>query len=651
MSRLLPSECKPQPLTGNASAALIRYVLRKGYHIIASILRSVVESTPEGSAIGGCGQQCLKYSTLLDCMERAGRALRALQIERSDRVVTVLPDGPEAALTFLSVASAAICAPLNPKYSQAEFRFYLEDLGAKALIVEAGAESKIIEVAHKMGIRVVHLIRRPDRGTAGFELDSPGLSEPGPDAESEDTALMLHTSGSTSRPKLVPLSHRNLCLSARNIADSLGLSKADRCLNIMPLFHIHGLIGAVLSSLFSGACVICTPGFSPIHFFDWFVEFHPTWYTAVPSMHQMIVARAGARRDAISTSKLRFIRSSSSALAPKLKAGLEDVFQVPVVEAYGMTEASHQMAINPLPPGVRKPGSVGLPSGCEITILDDNGNELPQDSVGAVAIRGPSVMRGYEANPEANAASFTRGWLRTGDEGRIDQDGYLFLTGRIKEIINRGGEKISPREIDEVLLAHPAIAEAMAFSVPHGTLGEDVGAAIVLREGFQAGGMEIREFAAARLADFKVPRKIVFLAELPKGPTGKPQRIGLAERLGLTRSSAAKSTPAFTIEALAASTPEEKLTAEVPPVVVFSSTVAYRAPRTLEEGVLCRLFAEVLGVERVGIDDDFFDMGGHSVTGIQLANRILAELGWELPFRKLLDWPTVSQLASNGRDR
>jgi acyl-CoA synthetase (AMP-forming)/AMP-acid ligase II len=258
---------------------------------------------------------------------------------------------------------------------------------------------------------------------------------------------------------MVPLTQANLCSSTRNIAASLRLSAEDRCLNVMPLFHIHGLVGALLSSIAAGSSVVCTPGFHSLHFFDWFEEFQPTWYTAVPTMHQAILSRAVQNRGIHSRSRLYFIRSCSSSLPPKLMAELEDEFQVPVVEAHGMTEASHQISINPFPPGVRMPGSVGLPAGCEIAVLDEGGAFLPAGEIGAVAIRGPNVTHGYENNVEANESSFRGGWFRTGDQGKLDSGGYLFLTGRTKEIINRGGEKISPREVDEVLLGHPAVAK------------------------------------------------------------------------------------------------------------------------------------------------------------------------------------------------
>ena len=318
-----------------------------------------------------------------------------------------------------------------------------------------------------------------------------------------------------------------------NIKTTLALTGEDVCLNIMPLFHIHGLIAATLASLRAGAQVSCSPGFNALKFFAWFDEVRPTWYTAVPTMHQAILARAERNREVLGRSRLRFIRSSSASLPAPVMLELEKTFGVPVIESYGMTEAAHQMASNPLPPRPRKPGSVGIAAGPEVAILDGDGEVLGVGEVGEVSIRGPNVTLGYEANPEANAKAFTNGWFRTGDQGLLDEDGYLRLTGRLKELINRGGEKISPLEVDEVLMVHPAVAQVVTFGIPHEKLGEEVGAAVVLREGQTATERELRDFAATRLADFKVPRKIVLLSEIPKGATGKLQRIGLASKLGL----------------------------------------------------------------------------------------------------------------------
>jgi acyl-CoA synthetase (AMP-forming)/AMP-acid ligase II len=346
-------------------------------------------------------------------------------------------------------------------------------------------------------------------------------------------ALVLHTSGTTSRPKIVPLTQRNLCVSADHVRRALALGPADLCLNVMPLFHIHGLVASVLATLAAGAAVVCTPGFKTLRFFAWLDQFAPTWYTAVPTMHQAILARAPRNPEIVGRARLRLVRSSSAALPPRVMRELERLFGCPVIEAYGMTEAAHQIASNPLPPRARRPGSVGTAAGPEVAVMDAEGRLLASGETGEVVIRGANVVRGYQSNPEADARAFTAGWFRTGDQGVLDPDGYLTLTGRLKEIINRGGEKVAPLEVDNVLSAHPAVAQALTFAMPHPRLGEEVAAAIVLRPGESAGEEQIQAFAAEHLAEFKVPRRIVFLDAIPKGPTGKLQRIGLAERLGL----------------------------------------------------------------------------------------------------------------------
>jgi oxalate---CoA ligase len=344
---------------------------------------------------------------------------------------------------------------------------------------------------------------------------------------------VLHTSGTTSRPKIVPLTARNITASAQNIAASLRLTAADRCLNVMPLFHIHGLIAATLSTISAGGSIVCTPGFNAMKFFGWMEEARPTWYTAVPTMHQAILTRAGRNAEIIKANPLRFVRSSSASLPVPVLKELEAVFGAPVIEAYGMTEASHQMASNQLPPGKRKPGAVGAAAGPEVAIMAEDGTILPQGATGEVVIRGENVTLGYKNNPKANAENWTNGWFRTGDQGVMDEDGFLTINGRLKEIINRGGEKVSPREVDDVLMEHPAVAQAVAFALPHDKLGEEVAAVIVLKEGQQADARAIRDFAAQSLAAFKVPREIIFMEEIPKGATGKLQRIGLAQKLGL----------------------------------------------------------------------------------------------------------------------
>ena len=482
----------------------------------------------------------LGFGALRELADATVARLNALGIGRGDRVAIVLPNGPEMATAFVTVACGATTAPLNPAYRAEELDFYLSDLRARALIVTEGEQGPAVDAARRHGARVLRLMTAADRPAGWFELVAEGdggAPVATGAAQEEDEALVLHTSGTTSRPKIVPLHQRNLAASARHIRTTLALTPADRCLNVMPLFHIHGLIAAVTSSLSAGASIYCTPGFNALRFFHWLGDAEPSWYTAVPTMHQAILARAERNPEILARSRLRFVRSSSASLPAQVMLALEETFGAPVIESYGMTEATHQMASNPLPPAARKPGSVGVAAGPLVRVCDDAGTFLPAGSEGEVVISGPNVTPGYEANPDANLKSFFaaegRRWFRTGDQGVMDAEGYLRITGRLKEIINRGGEKVSPLEVDDVLMDHPAIAQVVTFAMPHDKLGEEVACAVVLREGMVVVEQEVRTFAAGRLADFKVPRKVVILEEIPKGATGKLQRIGLAQKLGL----------------------------------------------------------------------------------------------------------------------
>ncbi|MBK7261957.1 MAG: AMP-binding protein [Rubrivivax sp.] len=497
----------------------------------------LAQGAADAPAISAPGRAPLRHGALRDLIVQTLAALNGWGIARNDRVAIVLPNGPEMATCYMACASGVTSAPLNPAYRADEFEFYLSDLHAKALIVERGSRSPAVDVARRLGVRLIELVAGEAAGSFTLHDDSGAVvasaAVQGGFAQPDDVSMVLHTSGTTSRPKIVPLSQANLAASARNIRDTLRFTAQDCGLNIMPLFHIHGLIAGVLAPLAAGSQVFCTPGFNALKFFAWMDEARPSWYTAVPTMHQAIIARAGKNLDVIARHPLRFMRSSSSSMPPQVITELEAIFKAPLIEAYGMTEATHQMCSNPLPPGVRKAGSVGLAAGPEVAIMADDGSLLPAAAIGEIVIRGASVTRGYEANDKANAEAFTNGWFRTGDQGQIDVEGYVSLTGRLKEIINRGGEKISPREVDEILMDHPAVAQVVCFGMPHPKLGEEVAAAVVLREGQSATERELQAFVSQRVADFKVPKKILFLDEIPKGATGKLQRIGLAAKLGL----------------------------------------------------------------------------------------------------------------------
>ena len=582
-------------------------------------LRRLVEEwavrTPERIAIVAPSRAPLTYRRLLARVDAVADTLDARGIGRHERVGIALPNGPETAVAFLGVASACCCAPLNPAYRASEAAAHLAHLRVRALIVESNGETAARSAAESVGIPVITLSPRPQQEAGVFDLESSSrafATTRRPAARANDLALVLQTSGTTSQPKIVPLTQANVCASARNVRTALGLTEHDRCLGVMPLFHVHGLVGALLASLATGASIVCTPGFYATEFFEWLDEFHPTWYTAVPSMHQVIVSRAPFHREVIARAPLRFVRSCSSSLPPAVGSALERTFGVPVVDAYGMTEAAHQIASTPL--GKRKAGSVGVAAGNEIAIIDAAGTPLSAGAEGEITIRGSSVMRGYEGAPKGDREAFAGSWLKTGDLGRLDADGYLFITGRLKEIINRAGTKISPVEVEDALLAHPAVKDAAAFAIPHRELGEEPAAAAVLHTGATATERELRAFAAQRLADFKVPRRVSIVAEIPRTPTGKPRRTALAETLATQH----RAGPMPATQA---------------------------APKTALEALVAEIWRQVLKAEAIGVDDDFFMLGGDSLLAARILAQVRQSTNVDVSFLVFVDAPTVAGMA------
>ncbi|HLZ28460.1 MAG TPA: AMP-binding protein [Chloroflexota bacterium] len=470
----------------------------------------------------------LTYGMLRTSAHAVADTLAALGIARGDRVAIVLPQGPVAIVAILGAALAATAAPLNPSFTEAEFRFYFEDVSARALIVPAeGAAAAraawpagpVIEATLEPSgeLRLTSTTPRRSSRTA---------SDPSPD----DVALILHSSGTTGRPKRAPIRHRNLVASADNIVRTYGLGPADITVCVMPLFHIHGLVASVLATLAAGGKAVIPGRFNPLGFRRLVTAERATWYSAVPSIHQLVLARASDVRD-VKQQTLRFIRSASAPLPQATLLLLEESLGIPMLEAYGMTEASHQVASNPLPPGMREAGSVGRGVGVRIGVMDEPGALLTIGASGEVVIQGPNVIDGYDSNPEANAAAFTNGWFRTGDLGVLDAAGYLTLVGRLKEMINRAGEKIAPFEVDDVLLLHPAVAEAVCFGAPHPMWGEEVEAVVVLKGDVTE--KQLIRHCQERLAEFKIPRRVHFVDAIPRGATGKVQRNRIRALMGL----------------------------------------------------------------------------------------------------------------------
>jgi len=591
----------------------IKYSLRIPNELsIYQLIKKQSEDNPEAYAILAPECSPLTYKNFITQIDNTLRTLRSLGINRNDRLAVVLPNGLEMAVSFAAITSAATCAPLNPFYRLNEFEFYMRDLNTKGLIVLSGMDSPAREVAKKLRIPIFDLIPTHGAGAGVFDLVGKQELTPGASdfATPDDIALVLHTSGTTSRPKIVPLTNEAICHSGHNIALTLQLKGNDRCLNVMPLFHIHGLIGALFSSWTAGASVVCTSGFDVLRFFEFIDTFQPTWYTAVPSMHQAVLTRASANRDIIARRPLRFIRSCSASLPEQVMVGLEEQFNAPVIDSFGMTEAAHQITSNPLPPLPRKAGSVGVAAGPDVAIMSEEGTLLSAGQIGEVVIRGENVTNGYENNPSANESSYNNGWFHTGDQGRFDSDGYLFITGRIKEIINKGGEKIGPKEVDEVLLKHPAVAQTITFAVPHPTLGEDIAAAIVLKENSWVSESKIRDFAVERLTDFKVPSQLIIVDQIPKGPTGKIRRNEIADKLA------------------------SKLKNN------------YVAPKNTVEKQLADIWKDILKIDPVGVRDNFYALGGDSLASAAMLIGIEGHFRCEINRENFMMAPTIETIAN-----
>ena len=574
------------------------------------------EQHPNAVALEAPGRKPLTYTRLRDQMGYVVEVLNSHCIGRGDRVAVVLPGGSDLATVSLGVLAGATLAPLNPEFKLTEFEYLLDSLDAKLLITQAGLDSPARAAAQAKRIAIVELAATSESIAGVFRLigNSGARRSARPSfAEAGDVGLVLHTSGTTSRPKAVPLTQRNLWASVNNLVTSLQLCADDRCLHLLPQFHIGGLVDVLAAPLSIGGTVVCTSGFSVAEFYRGLEQYDPTWCQAVPTMLQEILAYAQDYPTIVEKNRLRLMRSVSAPLPPSVLEAFERIFNVPVIEIFGMTETAGLITSNPLPPRVRKPGSAGIAVGSKVGIIGETGEFLTAHQRGELVVRGDSLTVGYDNLPEENARSFVEGWFRTGDEGYLDADGYLFITGRIKEIINRGGEKIAPREVDEVLLTHPAIAEAATFSVAHALLGEDVAAAVVFRPGMTASKTELIGFASKHLAYFKVPRSIHFVESLPKGAGGKLQRNALAQRVSAT----------LVVPP-----------AEAPPVVLASTPVAK---------TIAAMWAKVLNVAAVDLHADFFDLGGDSLKAASVINELQHKWGATVYVTAIFDAPTVSQ--------
>ncbi|KAJ9156645.1 Acetyl-CoA synthetase-like protein [Pleurostoma richardsiae] len=477
------------------------------------------------------------YADLVREVSSFQRKLAALGVTHGSPVSIATVNSYEFIVSFLAAAwQRAVAAPLNPAYKQAEFEFYIEDVKSAIVLVPRGAvqsDSPAVRAARKFNAAVAECYWDAEKGEVALDVKDLGqlkgkAAEKVLKAEPDDVALVLHTSGTTSRPKVVPLSHKNLTRTMRNIQQTYQLTSKDRTMLVMPLFHVHGLLCGLLAPLYSGGSMVVPTKFSASDFWQDFATHKANWYTAVPTIHQILLKNPTPNP----LPAIRFIRSCSSPLSPTVFHQLESTYKAPVLEAYAMTEAAHQMTSNPLPPAKRKPGTVGVGQGVEVRILDDSGAEVARGGEGEICIRGENVTKGYLNNPTANATAFHNGgWFRTGDQGKLDEDGYVVITGRIKELINKGGEKISPIELDNVLARHEAVAEAVSFAIPDEMYGQEVAVAVVLKPGKRLAPEELQKWVGEKVAKFKVPKKIYFTDVMPKTATGKIQRRIVAEAM------------------------------------------------------------------------------------------------------------------------
>nr|WP_283805871.1 AMP-binding protein [Bradyrhizobium sp. ARR65] len=556
----------------------------------------------------------LRYCDLQRRLDDIRGQLRLGGFDCSARIGVLMPYGPEAVLAIVAVACCSIAVPLDPRLSPAEINQRLDMLRLNALLVPQGSGSEARQAAERSGIAIIEAVP-VGHGQLGFDAavraDFAAIdAEPDP----HSPAFILQTSGTTAQPKLIPFSHSNMLAAAARLQDWFGLTPQDRCLSVSPPFYSHGLKVTVFTPLLTGGSIAVPANNAILALDEWLDVLRPTWYSAGPAFHAAVLDKARRLDDARAAHTLRFVVSGGAPLPTDVQDDLQRILGVPVLEHYGSSEAA-QIAANLPPPGPNKPGTCGQPWPDTLAIVGEDRHLLSAGERGEIWIRGPTVFSGYLDAPELNQAAFIDGWFRTGDIGSLDEDGFLSLHGRLSELINRGGEKIAPAEIESALLRHPAVAEAAAFAISHPRLGEDVAAAIIAAPGAQTTPRELREFLQGELASFKVPRRIVILDQLPKGATGKVQRRRLRESLdGLSDDQKAMPVP-----------------------VVRKGSLDL-------EGELLTLWRRLLKSDAVTLDDDFFASGGDSLLATEMLIQLEQLVGQSIPATILFGAETIRQL-------
>ena len=579
------------------------------------VIRFRAARTPDAPAFLTEAAGALPYGAVLSAVDSIGASLNACGYGRNDRIAIIHPGGVDLATTILGIWSHATAVPLSSQLRLGELAVHIRDLRVDAVVIPEGMETPARAAAERIGVPVLDL-----DGTAAADAGALRLTGPRTDraptpgkARPDDIALVLMTSGTTSESKIVPFPHSLIVERCADGARLLALTAADRGANMMQLHHWGG-IGSIIYTLYAGGSVAHFPGQDLRHIFRCLETLEPTFISGPYTVFHAMLAQQDRLGDAIRKIRpgLRMLRTGAGHLDTRVAEQLETLFGVPVIQAYGSSETAF-MACDPFPPKQRKAGSVGRLGNSRLAIVDENGRPLPAGCEGEIIVSGPKVFEGYENNAAANAAAFIDGWFRVGDLGYFDKDGYLFLTGRIKEVINRGGQKIMPGEIDAAIMAHPAVAAAVAFPVPHQTLGDDIAAAVVLKPDAALNQKALADFLRARLGDAKVPRRLLFVHEIPKGTTGKIQRYKLAAAFGLDRTA--------------------------------RSSDGHDRPATPTEAMLCRIWAETLQLPTVPTHEDFFALGGDSLMAVDLFLRIEEELGHRLPRSVLFEASTVAEMA------
>ncbi|VBB05355.1 phosphopantetheine attachment site [Lucifera butyrica] len=558
------------------------------------------QSRPKEAAILSPDQGEITYEKLVSMITATLELLRSAGVKLGDRTAVALKSGPEFGITALAVIGLGTCVPLNWRLTEDEIKKQIKFNGVKNVIVPYGQQTLAEQVGVKLGLNVIRLSSLPtvDRIGANF-------------SKTEEVALLMNTSGTTDAPKTIPITHEMLCHSVQNTAAAFRLRTSDRCLNTAQLFNVHGFVIGFLVTLTSGGATILMPTFQPALFFELLEKYRPTWYTATPAVHHSVVDYFSSREHRPDTGSLRFIRSAAASCPVRLVEALEANFKVPFINAYGMTETSSQVTSIPFPPAKRKNGSVGISNGNEIRILGSDGKSQRAYMPGEIAVKGKTVFAGYENNAAANEAAFCDTWFKTGDEGYLDSEGYLFVTGRSKEIINKGGLKIYPSSIEDTVLRHPAVLDAAIFPIPHERMGEEIALAIVVKEGQELADRDIINFIASQVAYYEVPSAILRLDSIPRSPAGKIQRHKLNE-VWLSR----------------------------------KCDVARVSPRNNVEQRIYEAWREILRKDTMSIFDDFFLTGGDSLSAASLAVSLSAEFETELFTSEIYRHRTIEQQAT-----